>query len=108
MKWCEVFNKIPPRSQSIYIHRDKFDQIGSIVNAPKNGCPRTVTTPAIKMSVALAFMQSPQKSTKTASKELELSCTSFHQLMEHMHLKLHQPKLINDLSEDDRLTLKIL
>lgn len=52
--------------------------INSVVDAPRSGRPRSVNTPENELSVALAFIQSPEKSTRRASVQLQI--TSGHPL----------------------------
>ena len=66
-KWAENFDTPPPSRQTIYRIRDKFDETGSICNAPKSGRPVSVTTQENEMLVSQAFTNSPQKSKQRAS-----------------------------------------
>jgi hypothetical protein len=43
-KWAEESDTPPPTRLTIYRLHNKFDQTGSICNAPKNGRPISVTT----------------------------------------------------------------
>ena len=49
----------------------KFEVTGSMLNAPKESCPRTVCSPENKDIVAAAFLHSPKKSICQASKRAE-------------------------------------
>ena len=78
--WVEAFNTPPPTCLAIYRIRDKFDATGSVANALKSGCPRTSVTEENEMRVAMTFVNSPKKSTKScirrAAQELSLTRTS--------------------------------
>jgi len=69
-KWAEEFDTPPQSRQTIYRICDKFDETGSICNAPKSGRLVSVTTQENEMLVSQAFMKSLQKSKQRASNEL--------------------------------------
>jgi len=100
-EWRDTFQTDPPSRQSIYRIRDKFEETGSVKNAPKSGRPRTVTTTENENLVASAFQRSPQKSTRRASSELGIPRRSLGRLMKQLGLKPYRPRLLQHLSEDD-------
>ena len=100
-QWVKTFATPPPTRLTIYRLRDKFEQTGSIHNAPKSGRPITVTTQENELEVAQAFTQSPQKSKHRASSELGIERRSLGRLMNRAGLKMYTPRLIHGLLEDD-------
>ena len=79
----------------------KFEVTGSVLNAPKEGHPRTVCSPENKDIVAAAFLHSPKKSIRQASKELNISQTSLHRILHDIGLKPYRPHLLHALNKDD-------
>jgi transposase len=59
---AEEFDTPPPSRQIIYRIHEKFDETGSIRNAPKSGRTVSVTTQENEMLVSQAFTKIPQKS----------------------------------------------
>jgi hypothetical protein len=100
-KWAKEFDTPPTIRQAIYRIRDKFDETGSICNAPKSGRPVCVTTQENEMLVSQAFTKSPQKSKQRASIELGISRRSLSRLMQRLGLKIYRPRLLHGLVEDD-------
>lgn len=87
-QWRETFATPPPTRLTIYRIRDKFEQTGSIHNAPKSGRPITVTTPEKAMQVSQTFTQNPKKSKNRASAELGIERRSLGRLMHHVGLEM--------------------
>ena len=99
-EWRDTFQTEPPR-QLIYQIRDKFEETGSVKNAPKSGRPRTVTTSENDELVAGAFERSPHKSTRRASAELGIPRRSLGRLMKQLGLKPYRSRLLQYLCEGD-------
>ena len=99
--WQEAFHTPPSSQHTIYRLRNKFDKMGSVNDAPKCGCPKTSTTEEKKTLVALTFVNSPKKSTRSASAELSISRTSLRRLLHNMKFKPYRPRLVRGLLEDD-------
>ena len=78
----------------------KFEVTGSVLNALKEGCPRTVCLPENKDIVAAVVLHSPKKSIHQALKELSISQTSLHHILHDIGLKPYRPHL-HALNEDD-------
>ncbi|XP_076322201.1 uncharacterized protein LOC143231570 isoform X1 [Tachypleus tridentatus] len=100
-KWVETFDTPAPKRQTIYRIRDKFNATGSILNTAKTGRPKTACTENNKQRVADAFVQSPNKSTRRASMELNIPQTSIRRIITQIGLKPYRPQLIHGLLEDD-------
>jgi hypothetical protein len=60
--WVEAFNTPPPTRLTIYRFRDKFDETGSVVNAPNSRRPRTCDTKKNEARVAMTFVKQSKKS----------------------------------------------
>lgn len=98
--WPEDMGTAPTRL-SLYRIRDKFDETGSIMDAPRSGRPVKVCTQENLQNVAEAYAHSPKKSTRRASSELSISRTSLQRMMSSLGLKPYRPRLIHGLLEDD-------
>ncbi|CAF4255107.1 unnamed protein product [Rotaria sordida] len=92
--------KIPTR-QTIYQLAKKFDETGSVEDAPRSGRPRTVRTEENMERVSETFLLHPQTSKKRASIDLGISRRSLGRLMQDLNLKLYKPRLLQALNEDD-------
>jgi len=79
----------------------KFNNTGSVLDAPKTGRPRTVRTLDNSDIVASAYVESPKKSTRRASKELQISRSSLQRIITDIGLKPYKPHLLHALNEDD-------
>ena len=60
----------PPTRVTIYKIREKFDPDSTVANKKKSGRNKTSSTEENGMMAALAFVNSPKKSTRRASLEL--------------------------------------
>ena len=98
--WSEDMGASPSRL-SLYRIRDKFEETGSIMDAPRSGRPVKVCTQENLQMVAEAYSHSPKKSTRRASSELSISRTPLQRMMSSLGLKPHRPRLIHGLLEDD-------
>ena len=101
MEWRDAFHSNPPSRFAIYRIRDKFEKTGSVENAPKSGRPRSVSITSNEELVAQTFVQSPKKSTRRASLELDISLSSTWRLMRKVELKPYRPRLLQHLLPDD-------
>ena len=81
--------------QAIYQLAKKFDETGSVEDAPRSGRPRTVSTEENTERVSETFRLNPQSS------ELGISRRSFGRLMSDLNLRPYKPRLVHALSEDD-------
>ena len=61
-----------PTRLSLYRIGDKFDETGSIMDAPRSGRPVKVCTQENLQNVSEAYAHSPKKSTRRASLEFSL------------------------------------
>lgn len=99
--WVTMFGTDPPSRQAIYAIRNKFEQTGSICDAPRSGRPVTVTNEENEMLVSQAFVENPGTSKHRASLELAISRSSLRRIMEGLKLKMYKPRLMHGLLEDD-------
>jgi transposase len=93
-------DKIPSR-QAIYQLAKKFDETGSVDDAPRSGRPTTFNTEENLELVSKTFSQSPRTSQRHASYELNISRSSLQRLMRDLNLKPYKPRLLQALNEDD-------
>ena len=100
-KLAEVFDTPPPSRQTICRIRDKFYETGSICNDPKCGRPVSVTTQENEVLLSQAFAESLQKSSQRVYTGLGISRRSLSRLMQRVLLKMHRPRLLHELLEDD-------
>lgn len=91
---------IPTRQMVHKLHR-KFSETGSVVDAPRSGRPKTVTTEENMQVVAQAFIEAPTKSARRTSLELEISDRSLRRMLETMKIRCYRPRLLHALTEDD-------
>jgi transposase len=90
-----------PTRQTIYRLAEKFDENGSVEDAPRSGRPTTVRTEENAEVVSEAFRQNPQSSQRYAARDLSISCSSLRRLMKDLNLKPYKPRLLQALNEDD-------
>lgn len=90
-----------PTRQMVYKLHKKFLVTGSVVDAPRSGRPTTVSTNDNMQLVAQAFMESPTKSARRTSRELEISDRSLRRMLKKMNMRCYRPRLLHALNEDD-------
>ena len=98
--WNHYFNTDPPTRLAIYKLRDKFDDTGSVADAPRSGRP-SVSTEQNLTTVAEAYTRSPKKSLRRASAEIGIKRTSLRKILTKLHMRPYIPRLIHGLLEDD-------
>ena len=91
--WNHYFNTDPPTRLAIYKLRDKFDDTGSVVDAPRSGRP-SVCTEQNLATVAEAYGKSPKKSLRRASAEIGIKRTSQRKILTKLQMRLYIPTLI--------------
>lgn len=91
-----------PTRQTISRLPEKFDETGSVEDAPRSGRPTTVRAEENAQTVSETFRRNPQSSQRRASRDLNISRTSLQCLMKDQNLKPYIPRLLQALSEDDR------
>ena len=99
-EWHQYFDTDPPTRLAIYQLRDKFNETGSIVDAPRSGRP-SVCTEENLTTVAEAYARSPKKSLRRGSAEIGIKRTSLHKILTKLNMKPYIPQLIHRLLEDD-------
>ena len=93
--WCLHFCTEPPTHLTIYQIRDKFEETGSLTDAPCSGRP-TMCTKENMVTVSEAYARSPQKSLCRGSTELGIKQTSLHKiLLKHCKQTLRTPCISN-------------
>ena len=79
----------------------KFDEIGSVMDAPRSGRPKSVTTPDNLELVALEVVADPSQSTRHRSSELHISRRSLQRILHELKLHPYIPRLVQCLNDDD-------
>lgn len=92
--------KVPSR-QAIHQLAKKFDETGSVDDAPRSGRPPTIDTEENLELVSETFSLNPRTSQRRASRELSISRSSLQRLMKDLNLKAYKPRLLHALNEDD-------
>jgi hypothetical protein len=90
-----------PTRQTIYRLAEKFDETGSVEDAPRSGRPKTVRAEENAQVVSESFLRNPQPSQRRASRELSISRRSLRRIMQDLNLKPYKPRLLQALNEDD-------
>lgn len=99
--WNDEFDSQPPSRQQIRRTALKFENEGSIVDAPRSGRPRSARTPDNMERVATALVETPATSTRVGARDLDLSRTSYRRILRELKFKCYHPRLIHALNEDD-------
>lgn len=100
-EWGRHFTSKPPFRQTVYDIRDRFEQRGSVMDAPRSGRPTTVSTEENLLRLCLAVTKSPWKSTRPLACELDLSRRSVQRMLHEQNYKVYIPRLLHGLLEDD-------
>jgi hypothetical protein len=80
--FTETFPGIqPPTRQVIHNFNTRFEETGSVADSPRSGRPRSARSEENLQTVAQAFVHSPNKSIRTASRELEITRSSLHLML---------------------------
>lgn len=79
----------------------KFEQTGSVNDAPKPGRPVSSTTTEKGDELVASVRRSPQKSTRRLSLELDISQASVLRLLKERNLKPYIPRLFHALADGD-------
>ena len=77
----------PPQNRNLKAIVTKFEETGSILDAPESGRPRSSTTDAMGDSVTQKLQHSPNLFTRRLSKELQVSQRSVLRILDAKHLK---------------------
>jgi len=93
-------DEIPAR-QTIYRLATKFDETGSVEDAPRSGRPTSITTEENMELVSESYTLNPQKSQRRAAHDLDISRSSVRRIMKELNLKPYKPRLLQALNEDD-------
>jgi transposase len=87
--------------QAIYNRNTRFEETGSVADLPRSGRPRSARSKENLQTVVQAFVQSPSKSIRRASRELEISRSSLHLMLHTLQFKPYRPHLLHALNDDD-------
>ncbi|CAF0972421.1 unnamed protein product [Rotaria sp. Silwood1] len=93
-------DKIPAR-QTIYRLAKKFDETGSVEDAPRSGRPTSINTEENIELASESFLLNPKTSQRRAVRDLHISRSSLQRIMKDLNLKPYKPRLLQSLNEDD-------
>ncbi|CAF0981669.1 unnamed protein product [Rotaria sp. Silwood1] len=93
-------DKIPAR-QTIYRLAKKFDETGSVEDAPRSGRPTSINTEENIELTSESFLLNPKTSQRRAVRDLHISRSSLQRIMKDLNLKPYKPRLLQSLNEDD-------
>jgi hypothetical protein len=79
----------------------RFKATCSVKDLARPGRPRSICTKENKQVVESAFSQNPQKSTRRAKQELDISRTSTQRMLHDLKLKPYHSHLLHAMTEDD-------
>ncbi|GBL97514.1 hypothetical protein AVEN_110332-1 [Araneus ventricosus] len=94
------YGRNPPDTKSIKRWYEKFKETGSVTDLPRSGRP-SVSEATVEL-VRQSFQRSSTKSTRRASRELQILQTSLVRIL-HKRLRLHAYKvqIVQDLQPND-------
>jgi transposase len=90
-----------PTRQMVYKLNKKFQETGSVEDAPRTGRPATVVTEDNMHLVAAAFVEAPNQSARRTSLQLDISDRSLRRMLSKMKYHCYRPRLIHAITEDD-------
>lgn len=94
-------NRPIPTRQMVYKLNKKFQETGSVIDAPRSGRPSTVVTEENMHLVAQTFVETPSQSAVRASLQLGISDRSLRRMLKKLNYHCYRPRLIHALTEDD-------
>ena len=93
--WCLHFSTDPPTRLTIYRIRDKFEETGSVTDAPRSGRPTMYTKENVD-TVSEAYARSPQKSLRRGSAEMGIKRISLRKILTELNMKPYIPRICRD------------
>ena len=94
-----IHTDIPTRHTIIAIHAKAVE--GELCDLKRTGRPRTALSKENIDTVMGAFCQSPKKSVRRASDELELSKTSVHRILKDHKMHPYRLRILYELFDED-------
>ena len=79
--WPDFFESNRLHRETIYNLRDKFGVTGSVSDAPRSGRPVTINTTENQELVAQLFVENPQTSAVSASRQLDIDRRTLQRIM---------------------------
>ncbi|CAM1299642.1 Uncharacterised protein r2_g956 [Pycnogonum litorale] len=97
------FQREPPTRVTISRIKDKFEADGTVQNVHKqrSGRPRISSNSSQEERVLESFQRSPRKSVRQACREVGISKSSIHRIMQRCSWKSYIPRLVQALNDDD-------
>lgn len=75
--------------------------MGSVADAPRQGCPITARSEENLHLVAQTFVEKPHSSANRVSKQLSILRRSLHRMMKSLTLRVYRLVLLQELHEPD-------
>ena len=97
----EEFNIHAVQGKNIKSLVNKFEITGSVNYVPKSGRPITARSDEKGERLCASLINSPQKSVRRLSRELEISRQSVHNLLRKRNFKPYIPRLFHALHDGD-------
>ena len=97
----EEFHIHVVQGRNIKLLVNKFETTGSVNDAPRPGRSTTATSDEKGEQLEASLINSPQKSVRRLSRELEVSGPRVHNLLRKRNLKPHIPRLFHALHDGD-------
>ncbi|CAM1293517.1 Uncharacterised protein r2_g260 [Pycnogonum litorale] len=94
-------NTIPPSRQAMYELAKQFHETGSVMDATREGRPKTGRSCENVKKVSESFSKSPRKSQRRASSELNVTGTTLQRIMKELTLRNWKRHLLQALNEDN-------
>ena len=82
----EFPNEEVPARQTIYRLAKKFDETGSVKDAPRSGRAKSINTEENMQLVSQSFLRNPQTSRRRAARELDISRSTLRRIMTALKL----------------------
>lgn len=103
---CNLFNqrypnRIPLTQSAVSKVLKKFNNIGSVKNAPRTGRPKSATNDDSTLNILLRLEENPQTSTTQLALNENLSRRSVGRILKKEKLFPYKVHLVQELSEDD-------
>lgn len=99
--WRKQRNTPPPDSKTINALFSKWEESGSVCDAPRSGRPVSVTSAEAKNAVQQHFADHPSTSARRTSQQLDIPRRSLARLIKQLGLRHYIPRLVQELNEDD-------
>ncbi|KAI8788346.1 Protein of unknown function DUF4817 [Biomphalaria glabrata] len=99
-QWRREYGTQPPSRLTITRLRDKLEIHGTVcdVHKGRSGRPRTATSGESTTAVLELFQRSPQKSSRQAARESDVSASSVLRILRQGKFRVYIPRLVQQLN----------